>query len=342
MHFDWHTIKAEFKRRPVPTVATLVGIFLCFHVPALLIEHAVAGYINEEIANLFGLSRPSVEQIVSFGIKWILPLFAAGLVGFILLHFVSTSGDEAASPIWIDTAPDLAAPSSPGQSGRILETPTKRERTTRREARFLPWILFVIVALALASLSEIVASQNNSAGETRAERDRLKQQLAASQRQLADAKNRIGPQAAMSMANELAFSGVVTTMPKTFVVVTAAPGNEIFERDITNILNEARGMSGAKSNLLPMGLPDYQRDLDAPRLEERGVRGITIHGRNEAGNFLMQVFSNCFATHQTGDAPEALLEYQYRKYPTTAVDTKKIVWIEVGEGSPWIQSACNN
>jgi hypothetical protein len=138
----------------------------------------------------------------------------------------------------------------------------------------------------------------------------------------------------------LAFSGVVTTMPKTFAVVTAGPGNEIFEHDITTILNQARGMSAAKSNLLPIGLPNYQKGIDAPRLEGRGIAGITIHGRNDAGNFLMQVFSNCFLTHQSSDTPETLLEYYHRSIQRAAI--RDIVWIEIGKGPPWLRGPCNN
>jgi hypothetical protein len=182
------------------------------------------------------------------------------------------------------------------------------------------------------SSAQMVALQSELSSKQK-ELDRTKLQLDSS----------IGREIAINLANNFGLSDVAKTMPETFVIVTAAPGNEELGREIENIFNQARGISGAKNRLLPTGLPNYEKDLDAPRLEGSGERGITIHGRNQAGDFLMQVFSNngCFITHQTGDTPEVILEYIHRIYHHVAYITN-ITWVEIGNGPAWKTPGCLN
>jgi hypothetical protein len=76
---------------------------------------------------------------------------------------------------------------------------------------------------------------------------------------------------------------------------------------------------------------NYQRDLDAPKLNGRGDAGITIHGKNPMGDFLRDVFSEVFVTHETGDLPAAQLLTYYHQF-SNLEPYNNVVWIEVGNG----------
>ena len=171
----------------------------------------------------------------------------------------------------------------------------------------------------------------------------LRNNLSNTQESLDVAKQRFSVNLTANLLSQLGLAERVTTIPKTFVIVTSDDeANKPIARQIEDILNGARGVSSAKSALLPTGLPHYERDLDAPRLKSVGTSGITIHGRNDAGNILFQVFSNCFITHQTRDTPTDVLDYWKRIYPKTTEDINNITWIDIGKGSAWkIPNACN-
>jgi hypothetical protein len=53
----------KFQARPVATVVSLLAVFLFLHFPALLIEHAVTGWINEQIAYSLNISSPSLSRV---------------------------------------------------------------------------------------------------------------------------------------------------------------------------------------------------------------------------------------------------------------------------------------
>jgi hypothetical protein len=163
-------------------------------------------------------------------------------------------------------------------------------------------------------------------------------ELADAKRKLADLESNIGPEVTTYFLSNFGLSDIVKTMPETFVIVTATPDNEALRRELESIFNQARGISAGKSMLMPMPLPNYEIDLDAPKLEGLGARGVTIHGRNQAGNLIFLVLSNdgCLITHQTGDTPTALLDYTRQRSPSTHV--ANITWVEIGKGSPFGKS----
>jgi hypothetical protein len=172
----------------------------------------------------------------------------------------------------------------------------------------------------------------------------LQSTLLSTQTELTDIQHReqtrIGSEMAIEFVGGLGLSGVLQTIPKTFIVLTSSPDNEPLRSELEKILNQARGISGGKSPLLPMPLPDYNKNLDAPRLIGNGKSGITIHGRNQAGDFLMEVLAgnNCLILHQTGQTPDELLSYYNRIY--TSSDVHNIAWIEIGSGRALQSSEC--
>jgi hypothetical protein len=188
------------------------------------------------------------------------------------------------------------------------------------------------------------------------ERDQAKQNLGTLQSQLSSKnvelsnmgqqlnryQTRIGPGIAIGLANALSVPDALKTIPKTLVLLTSTPDNEQFRFDLEVIFNAARARSGDTTPLILMGRPNYKKDLDAPPLPETQHQGITIHGRNPAGDFLMQrVFgSNCFNKLQTAKTPDEFLTYYY--LIGGANDIKDVAWIEIGDNPLLNSTGCLN
>jgi hypothetical protein len=121
-------------------------------------------------------------------------------------------------------------------------------------------------------------------------------------------QTQIGPNTAIYFANILSAPDLLKAIPKTLVLLTSTPDNEQLRYDLEIIFNAARARLGGNSPLIIMGRPNYDKELDAPRLQETQGHGITIHGRNPTGDFLMQrVFGgNCLIRRQTAKTPDEL------------------------------------
>jgi hypothetical protein len=125
--------------------------------------------------------------------------------------------------------------------------------------------------------------------------------------------------------------GETLLLPKWFVIVTSPPENAEAEGELNTIFNLASTVSGT---LRPAGLPDYSRDLDAPKLEGKALRGITVHGRNPAADLIAETLQNCFLILRTAEVPAGLFDYYHRQSPAVFPEDK-FVWLEIGNGSPW-------
>ena len=90
---DWDRFRNEFRARPLSTVVTVGAVSLFLHFPALLLENAVIGYIDDELGSILGISKPSMAQVISFLISWILPLFLAAAV-MLAYHATRIRGDS--------------------------------------------------------------------------------------------------------------------------------------------------------------------------------------------------------------------------------------------------------
>jgi hypothetical protein len=120
-------------------------------------------------------------------------------------------------------------------------------------------------------------------------------------------------------------------LPKWFVITTSPPENAEAATELNTIFYLASTVSGALS---PAGLPDYSKDLDAPKLEGKALRGITIHGRNQGADFIAETLQNCFVVLRTAEMPTGLFDYYHRQNPTV-FPQDQFVWLEIGNGSPW-------
>jgi hypothetical protein len=138
MVLHWQTFREEFKHRPIATVATTLGVFLCLHFPALLIEHAIAGFINDQLSDFLHISKPTMGQVIAFAVGWILPFIAAASV---MLVYHATRKDFAETT--------------------VLSEQTSVSLDTR--ASFGPWFV-VIVAIAILSIGELIVNSSSITG----------------------------------------------------------------------------------------------------------------------------------------------------------------------------------
>jgi hypothetical protein len=125
---------------------------------------------------------------------------------------------------------------------------------------------------------------------------------------------------------------------KNLVLISSSPDNATVENDLTSLLN----ITFVQSTVRPLGLPDYSRDLDAPRFDAGDLAGITIHGDSALADFLDRVLQHCYVLHRKRDVPMGTPEYFHKKYPATISTSDTFVWLEIGKGPPLRPRACQD
>jgi hypothetical protein len=108
------------------------------------------------------------------------------------------------------------------------------------------------------------------------------------------------------------------------LVITYPQENTDFAKFLFQLLNHALSVQQIK-------LPD-RGNLDAPALTDPNESrpGITLHGENALNERLYQKLSPCMEIKKTKQTADGLADW-YKQY----ADYYKIVWIEIGKGSPW-------
>jgi hypothetical protein len=196
----------------------------------------------------------------------------------------------------------------------------------------------------LGALQLQLSSKNVDLSNIRQELTTTRSQFSEIQTELRNIQNqnqtRIGPNTAINLANILSDPDLLKAIPKTLVLLTSTPDNEQLRSNLEVIFNSARARLQGNSPLIIMGRPNYDKELDAPRLQETQGHGITIHGRNPAGDYLIKdVFgsatNNCFIRRQTAKTPDEFLTYYH--LIGGASDIKDVAWIEIGD-SPVLNS----
>jgi hypothetical protein len=102
-------------------------------------------------------------------------------------------------------------------------------------------------------------------------------------------------------------------------VITAPKENGLVKYNLEMILNVGGHIKIAQP-------PNYDVDIDAPRLIDSGYSGIVIHGHNDAHDLIDNLLRDCFSMHKTTKTIDGLAQY-YK--------VNNVVWMEIGKGSPW-------
>ncbi len=76
---------AEFKIPTFRQIATSLAIALLLHFPIKLVENAVTSWTDDRISQYFGLSTPSIVNVIAFVWSWVVP-FVAAIVVLIFYH----------------------------------------------------------------------------------------------------------------------------------------------------------------------------------------------------------------------------------------------------------------
>jgi hypothetical protein len=154
----------------------------------------------------------------------------------------------------------------------------------------------------------------------------------------------IPPACTIRLIHALLVEGkLVTNLPKTMIARTYPPNMVMLADQLDRVLGEVLASVSAEASAsgMPVVYPfvfgptiNYDKDLDAPRLDGRGAAGITIHGRSPMADFLSEALSSALIVHQTQDIPaEQLLAYYHRVASNYAL-YDNVVWLEIGSGSP--------
>jgi hypothetical protein len=88
-----------------------------------------------------------------------------------------------------------------------------------------------------------------------------------------------------------------------------------------------------------MDAPDSSTDLDAPKFPPPPEEpGITFHGSNALNDQLQSVLSSCFVIRRTSKEMDGLKEwFNSRVSEPERNENRKITWMEIGHGAPWIR-----
>lgn len=126
--------------------------------------------------------------------------------------------------------------------------------------------------------------------------------------------------------------------PNHFVIVSPASESSKLAEDLNALFYLVWAQS--RGSMRGLNLPNYDRDLDAPKFEGKGLPGITVHGRAAIADFIAQKLNNCFQIRRTGEMPSGVAEYYNKIHPTTISISDVFVWLEIGKGSPWKGRPC--
>jgi hypothetical protein len=153
-------------------------------------------------------------------------------------------------------------------------------------------------------------------------------------------QNRIGRVSWLNLSNSLkdSKSDIKQQGTKNFVVISSSAENRQVAEDLRAMLESTH----QQSNLVPLGLPDYERNADAPRFEAGNSAHIDIHGEGAAAEFLDTVLNHCYFARRKKAMPEGVAEYFHGRYPTTISLDDKFLWLEIGDGQLLRPNTCQD
>jgi hypothetical protein len=113
------------------------------------------------------------------------------------------------------------------------------------------------------------------------------------------------------------------------LIITAPRDNQ----EIADLLYKLMGEADLRVQRLEA--PDHSLHLDAPDFPQPEAAGITLHGTNVLNARLLSVLQPCIIVRSTGKTIDGLREW----YRDKVVQEQEIVWIEIGNGSPWTRDS---
>lgn len=202
----------------------------------------------------------------------------------------------------------------------------------------------------LSQLEAQLASQSQQLDQTRGRLAQAEGQLATTQGQLRSGVEQSHLMAAAAKASTASYPQTFGTIcgsnlinvaeamlrtlaPESVILITAPSENEQFKRNILGLFTMAMQRVPEKKIGIFISPPNYEVELDAPKLIGTSQRGITFHGEDAPpGHFMIGFGQQTFVVRKTSQIPEGLA--QFYKAPN-------VIWIDIGPGSPWVDpSSC--
>ena len=142
----------------------------------------------------------------------------------------------------------------------------------------------------------------------------------------------IGPQEALIISKYLGNSNVLLKDSHWAIFFTYPRENQKFYDTLLALIRD-------RLDPWILNAPDNSIDLDAPKFPSPPAEpGITFHGDNALNRALSQILSQCFIIRRTDKEIDGLSEwFNKRLSDPERAENRKITWIEIGRGSPWLQ-----
>jgi hypothetical protein len=142
----------------------------------------------------------------------------------------------------------------------------------------------------------------------------------------------IGPQEALIISKYLGSPNNLPKDPHWAIFFTYPPENQRFYDTLLALIRD-------RLDPWILNAPDNSIDLDAPKFPPPPAEsGITLHGDNALNTALSQILGPCFVVRRTDREIEGLSEwFTKRLSEPERAENRKITWIEIGQGSPWLQ-----
>lgn len=114
--------------------------------------------------------------------------------------------------------------------------------------------------------------------------------------------------------------------------ITYPPDNQDFYGVLLGLLRD-------QINPWVLNAPDNSTDLDAPKFPPPpNEPGLIFHGENALNTQLSSILSQCFIVRRTDREISGLAEwFNKRLSDPERAENRKITWLEIGHGSPWLQ-----
>jgi hypothetical protein len=153
--------------------------------------------------------------------------------------------------------------------------------------------------------------------------------------QLADVQKpqlQIGPQEALIISKYFGNPNVLPKDTRWAIFFTYPSENQKFYNTLIALMRD-------QLNPWILNAPDSSTDLDAPKFPLPPTEsGITLHGDNALNTALSQILGQCFIVRRTDREIDGLSEwFTKRLSEPERAENRKITWIEIGQGSPWLQ-----
>jgi len=160
----------------------------------------------------------------------------------------------------------------------------------------------------------------------------LQSQLAAAESKRPPYMQKMGPVNALNASSNAEDIVIDLANNETSLLITSVSENKEFRNDLTNIFNvglykwmasHPKGQLSKQSLMIEP--PNYDINVDAPKLPPADHSGIVVHGEGDLPDKIRTFLGHCFVVRKAQRNPEELSVFYKRN----------LIWIEIGHDPVW-------